>query len=176
MVSRETSRHLLLIGLSGTGKTAVAPLLAARLKLPWLDLDALIEARESRSIASLFEAQGESGFRRAESEALFDALARSPHVIALGAGAPCQPGVMSRLLKAGYVVHLEADDTTLERRLSGAVERPLLKADLRRNLEEMRRIRSPVYARAHATIRTEGDTPEGVARRAATEFEEYRDE
>ncbi len=77
---------LLLLGASGAGKSTLGPVLAARLGLPYRDLDAEIEAREGASVADLFSGQGEPAFRALE-RSLLPSLLASPGVVSLGGGA-----------------------------------------------------------------------------------------
>ncbi len=78
--------HVFLIGFMGAGKSTVGPRLATRLDLPFIDLDDRIEAEQGKSIADIFDADGESHFRALEREAL-EALAAEPDsVVACGGG------------------------------------------------------------------------------------------
>jgi shikimate kinase len=61
---------LWLVGLMGSGKSTVGPLVAARLGLPFIDLDAEVASAAGRSVAEVFAAEGEAGFRRREAAAL----------------------------------------------------------------------------------------------------------
>jgi hypothetical protein len=70
-------KHITLIGMMGSGKSTVAPLIAAPLKRPVLEVDKLIEEQEGMTINDIFIAKGEAYFRRAESE-LLQSLLRLP--------------------------------------------------------------------------------------------------
>ena len=81
-------RTIYLIGFSGTGKSAVARLLGARLGLPVRDLDDAIVARTGRPIADIFANDGEAVFRQLESAALQAAATEGGVVVATGGGVP----------------------------------------------------------------------------------------
>lgn len=89
-------RRIVLMGFMGAGKSTVGRILAQALGWEFLDLDAHLEARAGASIAELFERHGEPHFRRLESSALANALARPNTVLALGGGTPEQ--LTNRLL------------------------------------------------------------------------------
>ena len=72
------------MGARGAGKTSVGRFLAARLGLPFVDTDAVVEARSGRTIPDLFR---EGAFRTWEREAVADAMGRPRGVVALGGGA-----------------------------------------------------------------------------------------
>src|SRR5271165_7576188 len=80
-----TPRRIYLTGLLGSGKSTVAPLIAARLGWSWVDLDGEIERRENATIAALFE-RGEASFRAAETSALAAVSQSEPMVVATGGG------------------------------------------------------------------------------------------
>jgi shikimate kinase len=73
--------HIFLTGFMGAGKSTVGRLVAERLGRPFIDLDALLEEREGASVAELFRARGEDGFRLAEHDALASLGARPDSVI-----------------------------------------------------------------------------------------------
>ena len=168
------SRHVFLVGLSGVGKTTLAPRVASLLNLPWLDTDTLVEDREGASIAGLFDTHGEAYFRKVEAEVVDWLLTQPPHVVAMGGGAPCRPGVMAQLLNAGVVLYLDASDDLLATRLSHGAPRPLIsRDDAVGALSRLRVEREAVYAQAHATLNIEGHTLTEVARRLATRAQEW---
>ena len=164
--------RVVLIGLSGSGKSTVAPLLAQRLRRSCVDLDREIERRAGRSVALLFE-EGEGTFRELESRALQDSLEGTRSlVLACGAGVLERSENRELLTTRAKVVWLAVDPETAASRLSGpgAAERPLLHGAgslverLRTHLEARR---AGYAAAAHTIVDTSGLTPQEVADRIA---------
>jgi shikimate kinase len=147
----------------------VAPLAAARLGFPWVDLDLEIERAADRPIAGLFEERGGTEFRELEAAALERALSdsRPGVVIACGGGIVTIPATRKRLSAAAFVVWLRVAPAIAASRLGaeGAALRPLLRGGAPREaLESLLRDRAPHYqAVADAVIDTEGRTPAEVA-------------
>ena len=141
-----------LIGLPGSGKSTIGRRLAKSLGVPILDTDAAIEAREGRSIAEIFAAEGEPGFRRIEEEVVRDALETHGGILSLGGGAVTTAGVRAAL--AGHtVIYLEISAAEGIRRTSGNTLRPLLAGpDRAERYRELMERRVPLY-RQVATIR-----------------------
>ncbi len=168
---RDRNTRVALIGLPGSGKSAVAPLLARRLRCPSLDLDAAVERRAGRSVTSLFE-EGEATFRGLETLELEEALrGEGPLVLACGGGVLLRSENRALLGARARVVLLEVDPETAAVRLrgAGAAERPVLQG--RSPVERLRALlseRGPAYAAAaDAVVNTTGLTPEEVADRIA---------
>jgi shikimate kinase len=162
------SALVFLVGYRGTGKTTVARLLAGRLGWPWVDADDAIERHAGQSIRQIFEAEGEVGFRRRESEVLAQLCGLRGHVIATGGGVVLSTANRARLRAAGRVVWLTADPQTIRRRLendrTSAERRPMLTVGGLAEIKELLRAREPHYrAVAHLTVETSGIPPEEVA-------------
>lgn len=157
--------HLVLVGLSGTGKSTVAPLLAERRGVVAVDLDRLLEQRFGRPVAQVFLEDGEPEFRRAEAELLAEVLVGPPAVIATGGGAVLDPESRRRLADAAFVVWLSAPIDLLVRRLSDVAERrPLLADDPATALRAMAAERDPLYREvADLVVDVEGRSPEEIA-------------
>jgi chorismate synthase len=135
---RRLGGHVYLCGLSGSGKSTVGPLLARALGRPFVDLDEAVAATSATSVAALFEAEGEAGFRRRETEALRLAAGSStPAVIALGGGAVLSSENRERLRRSGDVLGLRAPVDVLARRLGDTTHRPLLVGDVAGRLETL---------------------------------------
>jgi shikimate kinase len=158
-----------LIGYRGSGKTAVARVLAARLGWDWVDADVEVELRAGKSIAAIFADDGETRFRDLEAIVVDLLCLRKKTVIAFGGGAILREINRMAIRRCGAVIWLQASVETLERRIaadpSTAARRPNLtaaggQAEIARLLAE----RTPHY-RACATLEvdTEGKTPADIA-------------
>ena len=87
----QVSRRIFLTGFSGSGKSTVAQALASRLGWTAYDTDRLIEEREGRTIAAIFDSDGERYFRTLETKALQDVCTRDQIIVACGGGVPVLP-------------------------------------------------------------------------------------
>ncbi|MEI6253779.1 MAG: shikimate kinase [Mycobacteriaceae bacterium] len=141
-----------LIGLPGSGKSTIGRRLAKAMGCALIDTDAVIEERTGRSIPEIFAAEGESGFRQIEEQAVCDALRDHDGILSLGGGAVTTAGVREAL--AGHtVVYLEISATEGVRRTSGSTIRPLLAGpDRAEKYRELMTERVPLYRKV-ATIR-----------------------
>jgi shikimate kinase len=147
-------RRIVLIGLPGSGKSTVGPLLAHRLGWAFLDFDDEIVRRCGRSVARLFQQEGESAFRAMEAELTAELSCRTDVVLAPGGGWAVQPGLRESLPQDSAVIWLRVTPAEAIRRLRGSpVERPLLVGTdplgAMRALHEERQHR---YARADLTL------------------------
>ncbi|MGH7225285.1 MAG: shikimate kinase, partial [Gemmataceae bacterium] len=138
-----------LIGSRGSGKSTVARILAQALGWDWLDADEELENRHGQSIRAIFAAEGEAGFRDKESVILADVCRLRRHIIATGGGVVLRSGNREQMRRSGRVVWLTADVETLWQRLqadgSTAERRPALSVGGRAEIEEVVRLREPLY-------------------------------
>ena len=133
-----------LIGLRGSGKTAIGRRMAEKLRIPLYDTDALIEARAKQSIPEIFSGFGEEVFRHMEREVIAS-LPDGAAVIATGGGAVMDPQNIQRLRRKAHIILLTADEETLHSRIQGS-GRPALTT--LSDLDEIRHlagVRMPVY-------------------------------
>ena len=151
--------NIVLVGLMGSGKSAVGRLLAVRLGRPLVDTDALVEAAAGCSIAEIFAAEGEEGFRRREAEAVAQAAAGDNQIIATGGGAVLRAENRAALRRNGLVIWLDAEPESLLRRAraQGLARRPLLAGpDPLARLRDLAAARRPAYAEAaHVRVVTD---------------------
>jgi shikimate kinase len=170
-------QHIALVGLSGSGKSTVGPLLAALLGLPFVDTDREIERAAGMPIHRIFAARGETGFRALEAAEVQRALYASPSVISLGGGAVLDPKSRCRVWERACVIWLQADPGTLARRLHESPNtepRPLLDApDPTARLAELLAARQPHYATAHLVADTTERSPNDVAAALLNAVQQY---
>ncbi|GGK12195.1 shikimate kinase [Luteimonas terricola] len=131
----------------GAGKTSIGRCLARHFGLAFADSDHEIERRTGAGIPTIFECEGEGGFRTRERDALAAVLAGPDAVIATGGGAVLDPGNRSLLAASGFVVHLRADVPAQIERLARDRSRPLLSGgDREATLHRLATEREPLYA------------------------------
>lgn len=117
----------MLVGMMGTGKSTVAGLLGAMLGLGAVDTDQLVEGRAGRTVAEIFEDDGEAGFRVAEARAIAEVGEMAgPLVVSVGGGAVLAATNRAAIRALGTVVWLRARPATLAARLRAGRDRPLL--------------------------------------------------
>jgi len=168
-----TRTHVALVGLSGTGKSEVAPLLAARLGLRVVDLDDCIVARAGVSVAELFERDGEDAFRSLESQMLREQLDGPPAVLATGGGVVLDGSNRRLLAEHCRVVWLRTAVDVLVARLERDDEsRPLLRGDAATILRRLAAEREALYAEvAGVVVATDGLEPDAVTDAVVEELE-----
>lgn len=150
------SRPVVLVGMPGSGKSAIGRALAERLSVPVFDCDAEIEAAANATIAEIFERDGEAFFRDREAEVLRRLLAQGPAIVSTGGGAWLQERNRAAIAEAGVSVWLDADLDLLWERVRHKDTRPLLRVpDPRARLAELYAERVPIYRLA--ALRVEAD-------------------
>jgi shikimate kinase len=156
------------VGPPGSGKTVTGLALAALLGVPFHDTDEAIVRQTGRSIADIFVEDGEAAFRALERAEMVRALADERGVVALGGGAPVQPGA-GELLEGHTVVFLDVGIADASKRIGFDQSRPLLAVNPRASWVAMMNARRPTYETV-ATVRadTAGRTPEEVAAEVAS--------
>ncbi len=167
------SRHLVFVGLMGSGKTTVGKRCAEALDRAFIDTDQLVEAGSAQTVAELFGAVGEDGFRTVERQAVADACASPvPIVISCGGGAVLDSDNRRHLQSSGCVVWLHAPARVLAERIGSTSARPLLaNGNPEITLERLSTLRAGTYAAvAEMTIDTNELGVDEVVRRVLDEF------
>ncbi|CAN5354070.1 MAG: shikimate kinase [Acidobacteria bacterium] len=158
-----TADKIYLVGFMAAGKTTVARALAARLGWRVEDVDALVEARERRTIADIFARQGEPHFRALEREILKLLLPLRHVVVATGGGSFMDPENRAAMNMDGVSIWLDVRFEEIVARLPADGRRPLA-AD-RAQLERLFAMRQVGYANAHVRIDAADAPAEEVAER-----------
>lgn len=142
-------RTIVLVGMMGSGKTAIGLALAQVLDLDYVDSDAEIETAANATIAEIFEKSGEPFFRDREAEVIARLLKSRPCILSTGGGAYLAERNRAAISEHGVAVWLDADLDLLWERVRHKDTRPLLRtANPRETLGEILKARGPIYAKA----------------------------
>ena len=164
-------RHLFLVGLPGSGKSTVGPVLATAVGLPFVDLDAVIIRRMGMPVDRIFGEFGEAKFRELEREATAAQLRAAAGVVAPGGGWAAQPGNLEHARARSRFCYLKVQpEIALERAGQGAV-RPLLRGG--EGLARMMALlseRASYYQQADLTVENDGGDPARTAAEIAEWF------
>ncbi|MGR3463226.1 shikimate kinase [Limimaricola sp.] len=160
-------RPVVLVGMMGSGKTAIGRALSARLGCGFVDSDTAIEEAAKCSIAEIFARDGEAFFRARESEVLARLLEAGPRVVSTGGGAFLAPRNRAAIAEHGAALWLDADLDLLWERVRHKSTRPLLRTpDPRGTLARLLEERRPIYAEAPLRLTARpGDSIEATTAR-----------
>jgi shikimate kinase len=157
---------VILIGMMGAGKTTVGREYARRHRMRFVDCDHEVEARTGVKVPTIFEIEGEAGFRRRETQVIDDLTRETDLVLATGGGAVLDPLNRAMMSERGIVVYLNVPTQVLWERTRHDRNRPLLQVpNPRERIENLYRERDPLY-RAVADIVVDGGrgNPGGMVR------------
>src|SRR5574343_1365982 len=156
----------------GAGKTTVGRLLAKRLGRVFYDTDHEIVERTGVAIPTIFEIEGEDGFRRREAQTLRELTASDNVVLATGGGAVLREENRRCLHDTGWVVYLNVPPLLLYQRTPHDKNRPLLQvANPLARLEELYAVRDPLYREtAHFVVDGASLVASGIVNHLLREF------
>lgn len=164
--------NIYLVGLMGAGKTTIGRQLARRLGRRFYDSDHEIVARTGVAIPTIFEIEGEEGFRRRESQTIAELTSTSDIVLATGGGVVLNPENRRLLHDTGWVVYLNVPPGMLYERTRHDRNRPLLRVDdPLGKLEELHALRDPLYREvAHLVVDGSNLVASGIVHYLLREF------
>jgi shikimate kinase len=138
--------NIFLIGLMGAGKSTVGRVLARKLNSRFVDSDHALEERCGVKIPTIFEMEGEAGFRKREAQIIEELTQEKGLILATGGGSVLLPENRRALRERGTVVYLHANPIELWHRTKGGEGRPLLQnGDPKAILENLYALRDPLY-------------------------------
>ncbi len=160
-------KKIYLIGFMGSGKSAIGRRLSFLLKIPYYDMDQEIVKKMGMTIPEIFERYGEPFFRQQEHEFL-KTFRDEWCIVSTGGGVAVNPSNSKEMRQTGLVLFLDATFPDIWKRIHRDVNRPIVQATTREQLEELYTIRKRFYkAASHITIRTEGRTLRQITEYAA---------
>lgn len=164
-------RRIALIGLRGAGKSTLGVLIAKRLGLPFVELNAEVEKEAGLSLSEIFSIYGQSGFRRLERRCLDRIVStHSEVVVATGGGIVVEPATYELLLHSFFSIWLHADPEEHFRRVMAQhdvrIATPQLHEEAMANIIDALTARQRLYALAHADIDTTDKSVEALVDQA----------
>jgi shikimate kinase len=158
--------NIFLVGMMGAGKTTIGRALAKHLRREFVDTDKLLVERTGVPVATIFEIEGEAGFRRRESTTLAEVAGQDDQVVATGGGLVLDPENRAAMRRAGTVVYLRARLESLWERTRHDATRPLLATpDPRATLAALLSEREPLYREAAHVVVDTGSSSQTVVSR-----------
>ena len=153
-----------LVGLMGAGKSTLAPILASRLNLEFIDTDREIERLMGLTVAQIFKQHGEAFFREKERDFVGTLDLSTPSVVATGGGVFADHGLREKLLARCITIWIDSPLPLLARRAGSGRTRPYLdKDDPAVALGRLAHERQPFYAMADLHIENGDERPADVA-------------
>lgn len=147
------SRSIVMVGLMGCGKSSVGRRMAARLGLPFVDVDEEIEVSARKTINEIFEDHGEAYFRDGERRVIARLLSNGPQVLATGGGAFINAETREKIKSKAISIWLKADLPVLMKRVAMRDSRPLLRTgDPEATMRALMAERYPIYALADMAV------------------------
>ncbi len=148
--------NIFLVGPMGVGKTTIGYQIAQILSMNFIDSDQEIEKRAGVSIPTIFEYEGEEGFRQREQNIIAELTQFNNIVLSTGGGVILDADNRKHLQNRGYVIYLHASVDDLLERTAHSQNRPLLQTpNPREKLETLLSQRHPLYTEvANITIET----------------------
>ena len=138
--------NIYLVGLMGAGKTTIGRSLAKRLGMRFIDTDKEIEARTGVSIPTIFEIEGEEGFRKREAQVITEMAQQGALVVATGGGGVLRESNRITMRASGFVIYLNVPPQLLWERTRHDKNRPLLQVDdPKLKLTQLFTARDPLY-------------------------------
>lgn len=137
-------RHIFLIGMPGSGKSALGRRVAGKLQLPYLDMDVYLTEVTGMDTAQLYQHFGDQAFRDAETRLLQELVGVTPGIISTGGGTCLRPENRALMQNHGVIVYIDRplDDIMSNFR---AEKRPLLAQKSREEVEALFNERKPIY-------------------------------
>lgn len=156
MTDNLLSQPLFLCGMMGSGKSTIGEKLAQKLRVPFHDLDNLIEKKSGNSIPDIFEKEGEERFREIEKDLIIQFSQTAEGVIALGGGTLQNQQIIDHIKLNGWLVYLDCKPDTLYNRLKDSSNRPMIsslrKENLKLKISALLNDRVKFYEQAHFSV------------------------
>ena len=178
-MSHTKTELIYLTGLMGSGKSTVAPVLAAALNFSYVDTDDEIQRHTGKTISDIFHHHGEQYFRTLERDILLNICGQEQLVVALGGGTLTHNENLHTVTSSGVLISLKTDVDEIVRRVRMTTDRPLLESkgggnvnddELKTRVQELLKLREPFYNQADIIINTNNKEVQSIVEEIVSEL------
>ena len=165
------NKHIVLLGMMGSGKSTIGYLLSKYLKLKFVDIDCLIEKETGLTINNIFQRKGEDYFRNLEEKITLKMLKNSKKIIALGGGGFLNNNIRKEIINNHFSVWLDWKHSTIIKRILKSKKRPIAFNSTESDLKKLITERSDIYSKANFKINCETLTKNMIAKQIVDLYE-----
>ena len=166
-----SNKNLVFLGMMGSGKSSIGNLVSKKLKLPFIDVDRLIEEITNMSVSEIFDKKGEDYFRNLEEKITLKSLKKIKNVVSLGGGAFINDKIRKEVLINHFSFWLNWDESILVKRIKGNKKRPLAFKSTDQEIRTIIKNRSKIYANAQFKINCNKLTKDEIVRKVIKIYE-----
>ena len=166
-----SNKNLVFLGMMGSGKSSIGNLVSKKLKLPFIDVDSLIEEITNMSVSEIFDKKGEDYFRNLEEKITLKSLKKIKNVVSLGGGAFINDKIRKEVLINHFSFWLNWDESILVKRIKGNKKRPLAFKSTDQEIRTIIKNRSKIYANAQFKINCNKLTKDEIVRKVIKIYE-----
>ena len=148
----KSKKNLIIIGMSGAGKSTIGSLVSKKLNIKFIDIDIVLENDSKMKIAEIFEKRGEKFFRNLEEKITLKLLNSTNNVISLGGGGFINEKIRKEVLKNNFSFWLDCNTQTLLNRIKNSKKRPIAFNLSDSELTELIERRTKIYSKAQFKI------------------------
>ena len=169
----ESKENLIFLGMMGSGKSSIGSIVAKRLKLNFIDVDAEIEKKLRISIKKIFEIKGENYFRKIEEKITLKKLKSNSAVISLGGGAFLNKNIRNEILKSHISFWLNWDPKILLERIRNSMKRPIAISASDNELIDLIKKRSKTYSKALYEVKCDNLSKNEIVKKVLKIYEKH---
>ena len=169
----KSKENLVFLGMMGSGKSSIGSIVSKKLNIEFVDVDAEIEKKTGKSIAKIFNDDGEKYFRKIEESVSLKLLKKSKTVISLGGGAFLNNKIKKVVLDNHISFWLNWDNKILVKRIKDSQKRPIALKLSNNELMDLIKKRSIIYSKAKYKIDCDNLSKNEIVNKILKIYEDY---
>ena len=166
-----SNKNLVFLGMMGSGKSSIGDMVSKKLKIPFIDIDNLIEEHTGKTVSEIFEANGEDYFRNLEEKITIKSLKHKKVVVSLGGGGFVNDKIRKDVLTNHFSFWLSLDDLALIKRIKGSKKRPLASKSTEQEIKDIINKRKKIYSKANFKINCNKFTKSEIVKTIIKKYE-----